>query len=95
MKWKRLWSREYSVQYSEAALYALGKPVQHLLPVYMEKQLLLPDNQNQCFYFEEKEDQKFMNFLVEHFSGDQKKFATNYRIPVAHSPPWRSNRHHE
>ncbi|MBI2547832.1 hypothetical protein HYW21_00625 [Candidatus Woesearchaeota archaeon] len=44
----------------------LDYPIRH--------QLILPANHNQCCYFEETEEQEFMEHIIQKFSGDEKKF---------------------
>jgi len=75
MRWRKIWSREYSVQYCETALHALGKQSSHLLPFVMKHQLMLPSHKNELCYFEEEEEKKFVGALVEHYSSSKEAFA--------------------
>lgn len=75
MRWKKVWSREYSVQYCEMALHSVGKRVK-LLTCPMSHQLILPANHNQCCYFEDDEEQKFMESIVTQFSGNPQAFRS-------------------
>ena len=74
MKWKRLFTRKYSVQYCEVALHSIGKRVAHLMPTYMERQIITPDNKNECCYFEEEEAQRVMADLIERFATSKEHF---------------------
>jgi phosphohistidine swiveling domain-containing protein len=75
MLWKKVFSREYTVQYCEVALNSISEKVKHLVKnAGMEKLIILPQHKNQCFYFEEREKKKFIEFIVEEFTGDPKRF---------------------
>jgi len=74
MKWRRAWCREYSVQYCEIALHALGKKVKHILPFYMEKQMIIPDNKHECMYYEKTEEKNFTEIIIKHFCENKQKF---------------------
>ncbi|MBU0456925.1 MAG: hypothetical protein KKD75_02160 [Nanoarchaeota archaeon] len=40
----------------------------------MKKLIILPQHKNQCFYFEEGEKKKFIEFIVEEFTSNPKRF---------------------
>ncbi|OVE74659.1 hypothetical protein BVX95_01645 [archaeon D22] len=76
MIWKKIISREYSVQYCEIALNSISKKANHLIGnFYMKKPIILPRHKNQCFYFEEEERRKFISFITDEFTGSVKRFA--------------------
>ncbi|MBI3291017.1 hypothetical protein HYZ76_01910 [Candidatus Falkowbacteria bacterium] len=73
LSWKKIWSREYSVQYCEVALRSLSREAQDILGTYMEHQLIVPDNMNESVYFEIFEEQKFVRSIVRRFTGNKTK----------------------
>ena len=75
MKWAKVFSREYSVQYCELALHSTGSRVKHLLNKTMIHPLIIPENKNECFYFESEEKKEFLASLVAQFSGSKETFS--------------------
>ncbi len=75
MKWKKIISREYSVQYCQMALLALSKRVRQFLPVCTEFSFIIPEHNNQCFYVEENEFQLLMEGIVEKYTSSKEKFV--------------------
>ena len=55
MRYKRIWAREYGVQYSECAIKALGPEVKEVMPVFMPDTLLFPERGNEVFCVDEEE----------------------------------------
>jgi phosphohistidine swiveling domain-containing protein len=55
MKYKRIWAREYGVQYSECAIRTLGPEVKEIMPVLMPDTLLFPEKGNEVFCINEEE----------------------------------------
>jgi phosphohistidine swiveling domain-containing protein len=54
MKWMKIISREYGVQYTEVSLRCLSEECKDLLPEPIYSQIYVPDNQNEvCFFHEE------------------------------------------
>jgi phosphohistidine swiveling domain-containing protein len=74
MKWKKVISREYSVQYCEVALHAIGEKAKKYLPFCMKKQFVIPDHKNECFYVNETEFAQFIQSVIEKYSGSSEKF---------------------
>ncbi|PIN76360.1 hypothetical protein COV17_02805 [Candidatus Woesearchaeota archaeon CG10_big_fil_rev_8_21_14_0_10_36_11] len=75
MRWKKIFSREYSVQYCGVALDSISERVKHLIrDSYMKNLIILPQHKNQCFYFEEEEEKKFIRFIVEEFTSNKNRF---------------------
>ncbi len=59
----KLFSREYSVQYTEASLESLGFPAKPYLPSLVLSQAYLPEDKNQSCYADAKEWQTFLSKL--------------------------------
>lgn len=59
-RFKRIWSREYGVQYSECAMRALGPEAGKHLPVLMPDTLLIPEQGNEVFCISEDDFDKAM-----------------------------------
>lgn len=74
MKWNRVISREYSVQYCEVALRTLSEEVKQFLPYTLKKQFIIPEHTNECFYLEETEFKKLMDGIVKKYTSDQDTF---------------------
>jgi phosphohistidine swiveling domain-containing protein len=74
MKWNKIVSREYSVQYCDVAMHCIGKRAKIIFPVYMEKQLVLPDNNNEVYFFEDNEENKVIASIVNEYTDNKVKF---------------------
>lgn len=75
MLWKKILSRDYSVQYCEVALHALSKRVHNMLgEAAMQRALIVPQHKNQCFYFEKNEERLFLQFIIKHYASDKATF---------------------
>ena len=59
-KWKKLFAREYGVQYTEISLRSLSDEVEEFSPVTFNEQIYVPDDNNQVCYADEN---KWNNFL--------------------------------
>ncbi len=59
-KWKKLFSREYAVQYTEVSLRSLSPEVKDLLPCAFYEQIYIPEENNETCYTDED---KWNNFL--------------------------------
>src|SRR3989344_5733625 len=60
-KWKKLFSREYAVQYTEISLRSLSDEIKDLSPVTFYEQAYVPEDNNQVCYVDEG---KWNNFLA-------------------------------
>lgn len=63
MKLEKLFSREYSVQYTEVSIKALGKESKKHLPKIILSQTYLPEQKNEACYADKKEWDAFMKAL--------------------------------
>ncbi len=62
-KWKKLFSREYAVQYTEASLRSLSPEVKDILPFTFFEQIYVPENSNQVCYVDEANWNKFLKSM--------------------------------
>ena len=79
MRYKRIWAREYGVQYAECAIKSLGPEVEDYLPAPIEHTLMLPEQGNEVFCANEGE----YNLVIDKIgkmrnSKDLKKFAFSF-----------------
>ena len=70
-RWKKMFSREYAVQYTEISLRSLSPEVKDLIRGTFYEQIYVPEENNEVCYVDEK---KWNAFL----SGIQKEWATRH-----------------
>jgi phosphoenolpyruvate synthase/pyruvate phosphate dikinase len=79
MKYKRIWAREYGVQYSECAIRTLGPEVKDIMPVLMPDTLLYPEQGNEVFCINEEEFDVAVEKIRKMCNADDlKKLAGNF-----------------
>ena len=59
-KWKKLFAREYAVQYTEISLRSLSPEVKDIVPLPFYEQIYIPEENNEVCYADEG---KWNNFL--------------------------------
>lgn len=72
MKLKKLFSREYSVQYCEAAIRSLSSEVKEYIPHVVNSQCYIPEQGNQAGYFDAVDVEAFEAGLVDLASNKDK-----------------------
>ena len=60
-KWKKLFAREYAVQYTEISLRCLSPEVRDIVPAPFYEQIYVPEENNQVCY---ADDKKWNNFIA-------------------------------
>ncbi len=74
-KWKKLFSREYGVQYTEVSLHSLSNEVKGLAPFTFFEQIYVPEENNQACFVDENKWAAFLNKIqTEWVRKDVKKF---------------------
>ena len=67
-KLTKIFSREYSVQYTEVAIRSLGKETRKHLPAMVSNQVYLPEDANEACYVYAPEWQQFLNKLAKKYN---------------------------
>lgn len=62
-KWKKLFAREYAVQYTEISLRSLSNEVKDLSPFTFNEQIYIPEENNQVCYADEDKWNKFLGAI--------------------------------
>ncbi|HLD75601.1 MAG TPA: hypothetical protein VI874_01160, partial [Candidatus Norongarragalinales archaeon] len=77
MVWEKIWSREYSVQYSEVAIRSISEECRHLLGGLIRRKFILSDAQGiQTGYASAQEWRRFGDGLVAKFLSTPGRFET-------------------
>src|SRR5579859_7441298 len=66
--WKKIYAREYGVQYSEMALLCLSPKAQYHIPKPSVDQVIIPDGNNTVFFIDEKSWNDLINSLNEKYT---------------------------
>ena len=73
IKWKKLFAREYAVQYTEISLRSLSAEACDIIPFTFYEQIYIPDGKNQVCYVDEQKWDRCLEKL------DQQYNATNVK----------------
>jgi phosphohistidine swiveling domain-containing protein/uncharacterized protein (DUF1778 family) len=86
--WEKITAREYGVQYSEMQIRSLTDEVKKYLPYTCYNQVIIPEENNECFYIIQDDWNKLIKALDEKFSSSTqllnkfekqfKEFGMNY-----------------
>ena len=68
MSWKKITAREYGVQYSEMQIRSLTDKAADFLPYTSYNQLIIPEENNECFYIKEEDWNNLVKSLYEKFA---------------------------
>ena len=60
-KWKKLFSREYAVQYTEVSLRSMSPELKGIAPFVFYEQIYVPENSNEVCYADETNWNKFLD----------------------------------
>ena len=79
-KWKKLFAREYAVQYTEISLRCLGPEVKDIVPAPFYEQIYIPEENNQVCYADEKKWNCFLaaiqkKYVIQDVKGFEKIFV--------------------
>lgn len=79
-KWKKLFSREYAVQYTEVSLRSLSMEVKNLSPFTFDEQIYLPEENNEVCYADENKWDSFLDsiqkkYVLQDVNGFEKLFV--------------------
>ena len=66
-KWKKLFSREYAVQYTEISLRSLSPEVKDIVPFTFYEQIYAPEENNEVCYADESKWEKFLKTIQDSF----------------------------
>lgn len=66
-KWKKLFAREYGVQYTEISLRSLSPEVSDIVPFTFYEQIYVPEENNEVCYIDEKKWEKFLKTIQDIF----------------------------
>ncbi len=82
ISWKKIYSREYGVQYSEMAILCLSPKAKHHIPSPSADQIIIPEENNTVFYIDDAAWVKLVESLnkkyttdVDNLSDYEKKFT--------------------
>jgi phosphohistidine swiveling domain-containing protein len=76
--WKKIWSREYTFQYCEAALEAVGGGARGILPFIFREMIIISEKGNVACYCKKRDESDFIKAIVKSFTSDKKSFS-NFR----------------
>ena len=66
-KWKKLFSREYAVQYTEISLRSLSPEAKEVVPFTFYEQIYIPEENNEVCYVDENKWEKFLKTIQDAF----------------------------
>lgn len=71
--WKKIYAREYGVQYSEMALLCLSPKANYHIPKPSVDQVIIPDENNTVFYIDETSWNNLIDSLNQKYTSDVKE----------------------
>ena len=73
ISWKKIYSREYGVQYSEMAIMCLSYKAKHHIPATSDFQVIIPEGNNTVFYIDDISWVKLVESLNKRYTSDVKQ----------------------
>lgn len=73
ISWKKIYAREYGVQYSEMAILCLSDKAKHHIPTTSHFQVVIPEDSNTAFYIDDISWVKLVESLNKRYTSDVKQ----------------------
>ncbi|MBI3379341.1 hypothetical protein HY029_01140 [Candidatus Gottesmanbacteria bacterium] len=83
ISWKKIYSREYGVQYSEMAILCLSPKAKYHIPLPSVDQIIIPEDNNTAFYIDNSSWIKLVESLNDNYTSHTKKLK-NYEKQFIH-----------
>ncbi|MDO8427806.1 MAG: PEP-utilizing enzyme [Candidatus Diapherotrites archaeon] len=80
MNWKKFYSREYGVQYTEIALKCISNKVNGMISQPVHRQFFTPENSNEAYYAELADWKQFEDTIIENHCKDTKSLEKFSKI---------------